>query len=337
MNFERYSGNPILSPNPANEWENLVTTNAGVWHDEESGKVYMLYRAAGDDFEHRIHLGLAVSEDGFNFERTSDQPVFSPIDDNFDGGCAEDPRIMKIGDWYYITYAYRPFPPRQYWLPENYPYYIPPSPEEFPISMKQSLTGTGLLMTKDFKKFLRAGRVTSPLVDDRDVYFLPEKVQGKWWMIHRPMQWAGEGYDTEYPTMWIASGDDMLDCRESQILITAKYDWETKIGGNTTPLKTEHGWLTLYHAVGRDKLYRVGALLLDLEDPRIVRHRTPNWLMQPETPYENEGYYEGVVFPCGKFVKDGKLFVYYGGGDKHVCLATCDFAELMDHLVACPA
>ncbi len=108
------------------------------------------------------------------------------------------------------------------------------------------------------------------------------------------------------------------------------------MGINTPPIKTPHGWLTIYHAVGPDKFYRLGALLLDLDDPGKVLHRTPDWLMQPEKDYEIEGFYRGVCFPCGAVVKDGTLFVYYGGADKCCAVATCDFGRLLDHLRACP-
>jgi len=77
-------------------------------------------------------------------------------------------------------------------------------------------------------------------------------------------------------------------------------------------------------------------MLLDLENPAWIIHRTPDWLIQPEEDYEIDGYYPGVIFPCGKLVLDGKLFVYYGGADKYVGLATCDFQELLDHLLTCP-
>jgi len=116
-----------------------------------------------------------------------------------------------------------------------------------------------------------------------------------------------------------------------------KYDWEAgKLGVNTPPIKTTHGWLTLYHAVGSDKYYRLGALLLDLKDPAKVLHRTTDWIMQPERDYEIDGYYKGCVFPCGKVVIDGTLFVYYGAADKYVALATCPLDELLEYLLSCP-
>jgi predicted GH43/DUF377 family glycosyl hydrolase len=78
-------------------------------------------------------------------------------------------------------------------------------------------------------------------------------------------------------------------------------------------------------------------VLLDLKDPARVLHRTPDWLMEPETYYEIEGFYSGAIFPCGAVVVDGTLFVYYGGGDKYCAVATCNFEEMIHHLLTCPA
>ena len=120
---------------------------------------------------------------------------------------------------------------------------------------------------------------------------------------------------------------------ESRLLIKAELGWENKkIGGNTPPIRTRDGWLTLYHAVGSDGHYRLGALLLDLNDPSRVIGRSRDWLLQPEEWYELNGYYPGVCFPCGKVIIDGTLFVYYGGADKYIGLATCQLEELLDDL-----
>lgn len=337
--LQRFDGNPILSPNPQNDWESAVTTNPGAWIDPDTNEVCLLYRAAGHDLKHQVFLGIARSKDGVHFERCSDQPVFTPSVDGFDAGCVEDPRVIRIGDTYYITYAARATPPGQYWImpPEKRDWNPEPIPEDAPWCIRENHTATGLAITKDFKTFLRPGRLTDPMVDDRDVILFPEKINGRYYMLNRPMQWAGEKYGTDYPTMWITSGDDLFNMDPPKILIKAKYDWETKIGGNTPPIRTEHGWLTLFHAVGKDKLYRLGALLLDLDDPTVVRHRTPDWILQPEEDFETKGLYNGCVFPCGKVVKDGKLMVYYGAGDVHVGLATCELSALLEHMITCPA
>lgn len=335
MHLQRYSGNPILSPNPNQEWESLVTTNPGAWFDRESHQVFLLYRAAGQDVEHRVYLGLATSSDGYHFERQS-QPVLGPSRDGFDAGCVEDPRITKMGEYFYITYACRPFPPGQYWLPLDEQEYQPPLvPPEFPLSLRENATSTGLALTKDFKEFIRAGRLTNPVEDDRDVILFPEMINGSYFMLHRPMSWLGTAYGTDHPAIWITQGSDLLQWGESKLLAKNKYVWEVKIGGNTPPIKTPEGWLTLYHAVGPDKHYRLGALLLDLHDPTRVLHRTPDWLMQPEEWYELEGPYQGVIFPCGAVVIDDTLFVYYGGADKYVGLATCSLQKLLAYLISC--
>ena len=157
--------------------------------------------------------------------------------------------------------------------------------------------------------------------------------------MHRPLEWIGDAYGTEHAAAWITSGDDLLgfDYRRSRLLIQNRYPWETaKLGINIPPIKTPHGWLTIYHALGRDKFYRLGALLLDLDDPGKVLHRTPDWLLQPEMDYEIEGFYRGVCFPCGAVVIDGTFFLYYGGGDKYCAVATCNFDQLVQHLLDCP-
>ena len=136
--------------------------------------------------------------------------------------------------------------------------------------------------------------------------------------------------------MWVSSGDDLLACRDATLLAKATFDWEHKIGGNTPPIRTARGWLTIYHAVGADKHYRLGAMLIDLDDPRKVTHRTRDWLLQPEADYELQGFYPGVCFPCGKIVIGDTLFVYYGGADKYVALATCRLEELVAYLLKCP-
>ena len=94
MKLEKFSGNPILSPNPRQAWESLVVCNPGVIHDR--GTFKMLYRAAGDDSDHVIRFGLATSKDGFHFRRAQKDPVLSPSTDGEDAGCIEDPRLSLI-------------------------------------------------------------------------------------------------------------------------------------------------------------------------------------------------------------------------------------------------
>lgn len=340
MKLQRYPGNPILRAHPEHFWEDLAVFNPAAWYDEERQEVTLLYRTAESGPEYKCWFGLARSRDGFHFERVSDEPCLSPSVEGFDGATIQDPRLVKMGDWFYVTYACRHFPFGQFWNPEVKARYARPDvPGEFPRYLRINATLTGLAMTKDFRRWIRAGWLTDPLLDDRDAILFPEKVGGKFVLMHRPLEWVGPEFGTDQACAWIKFADDLLGlpAAPSRLLIKQRYAWETfKLGINTPPIRTPHGWFTIYHAVGADKHYRLGALLLDLEDPATVRHRTPDWIMQPEADYELEGFYRGCCFPCGNVVINGRLFVYYGGADKYCCAATCDFEELLEHLRRCP-
>ncbi len=334
MKLNKSNQNPILRPHANNHWENLAVCNPGAWY--EDGTFYLLYRAAGDDEDHVIRFGLAESTDGINFERVSEEPVFEPSIDGPDSGGVEDPRIVKFGDSYYVTYAYRPFPPGRYWTFGHDEVKLPQSDEHTPKVFKENVANTGLALTKDFKNWRRLGRITQSNLDNRDVILFPEKINGKYALLHRPKEWVGEEYGCDYPSIWITFSDDMMVWNEeSELLIAGRNGtWEEKVGGNAPPLKTEEGWLVLYHGVedGGTGHYRVGAALLDLEDPTKVIARAKDWIMEPEHDYEKEGFYNGCVFPTGNIIMDDTLYVYYGGADKYVCVATCPVDELLDFL-----
>ena len=335
MKLQKYQGNPILSPLDGSPCENLVTCNPGVIYDD--GTFYMLYRAAGDDEDHVIRFGLATSTDGFHFTRASREPVFGPSADGPDSGCVEDPRIVKLGDTFYITYAYRPYAPGRYWTFPHDVVRLPACDGFAPKAWAKSLGNTGLAMTKDFRSFRRLGRLTSPVLDDRDVILFPEKVGGKFVMLHRPKDWVGASYGVSEPSIWIKFSDDLLawEDKPSTLLLTGRPNsWEEKIGGSTPPILTDEGWLMLYHGVADGGLaqYSVGALLLKADDPTVVLSRTPEPILEPELPYETEGFYNGCVFPTGNVVVDGTLYVYYGAADKHVGVATCKLDELLKYL-----
>jgi len=341
IQLHRFEGNPILTAHPDHPWEDLAVFNPAACYDEAKREVILLYRTGESGPEYKCWFGLAKSRDGLHFQRVSDTPALSPSVEGYDGATIQDPRITKMGDWFYVTYACRHYPFGQFWNPEVFKKYrTPDCPQEFPRYLRANATVTALAMTKDFKHWIRAGLLTDPLLDDRDVILFPEKIGGKFWMMHRPLEWAGPDYATEHACAWIKCADDLmgLAAAPSRQLLRNQYPWEQlKLGMNTPPIRTSQGWFALYHAVGADKHYRLGAVLLDLEDPARVLHRTTDWLMQPEADYELEGFYRGVCFPCGTVLIDDTLFVYYGGGDKVCAVATCDFGKLLGYLLTCPA
>lgn len=333
IKLKKFEGNPILLANEKNDWESLCVLNPAVWYESENDTFYMLYRAAGKDEKHYIYLGLAESKDGFNFKRKFDHPVLSPDIDNCDGGCVEDPRITKMGDWYYLTYAARPYPPGRYWLNEPQPW-IPNDIEGLDF-LTENHTATHLAISKDLIHFKKLGRMTDYRLDDRDVIIFPEKVNGKYVRLSRPMQWCGEGYENQNPATWISFADNLMEWEKPELLMQGEQWWEdAKMGGSCPPIKTEVGWLHLYHGVAsKDKAYRVGAVLLDLEQPQKIIARTKDFIMEPEFPHETDGYYNGCVFPTANVVKGDTLYIYYGAADKVICVATIKLSELLTFLV----
>jgi len=331
MKLEKYSGNPILSPNPGQSWESLAVCNPGVIYDR--GVFHMLYRCAGNDSSHIVRFGLATSKDGYNFRRSSTKPLLSPSVDGEDAGCIEDPRIVKIDGHFLITYAYRPYFPRRYWLNADNSAFNPRDRTQ-PKAFGENLTSSGLLLSQDLKTFRRLGRITDPTLDDRDVILFPEKINGKFALLRRPQQWTGAKYGTKYPAIWICFGDDLLKWGKDHLLAQGRFHWERKIGGATPPLKHKKGWLMIYHGVDAKGVYHVGAMMLDLKQPRKVIARTPEPIMSPETKHERCGLYpHGVVFPTANIVLGGKLFVYYGCADKYIGVATADFDQLVNYVL----
>lgn len=331
MKLKKYENNPILSPAHGEAWDCVSTCNPGAWY--ENGKYYLLYRGAGNDEEHYIHFGLAESSDGFNFSRYASNPVLSPGADGPDAGCVEDARIVKFDDTFFITYAYRPFPPGQYWKFGTDEVLRYSAPESAPLCIRNNITNSGIVMSKDLKSFKRLGRITKSNLDDRDVILFPEKINGRFAMLHRPKEWVGEAYGCEEPGIWISFSDDLMEWDDGVLLAKAEMDWENKIGGSTPPLKTEEGWLMLYHGLDDKRIYRVGVMLLDLYDPTIIIARTRDFIMEPEMDYELQGLYKGCVFPTGNVIVDDMLYVYYGGADKYCCVATCSVIELLDYVL----
>lgn len=334
MKLTKCEKNPILTPKKENHWENLVVCNPGAWYENDI--FYLLYRAAGDDDEHIIRFGLAISKDGINFQRVSEQPVFGPSVDGPDKGGVEDARIVKFGNEFYVTYAYRPYPPGRYWTFPHDVIALPKAGEDAPAVYRKNIANSGLAMTKDFITWQRFGRLTKTVLDDRDVILFPEKINGQYAMLHRPKQWIGEKFGTNYPAIWITFSEDLMSWEGKSHLLLAGYEgsWEEKIGGSTPPLKTDDGWLLIYHGVeNRGKgYYRVGVALLDLKDPTKVIRRCKNWIMEPEHDYEINGFYKGCVFPTGNVIVNNTLYVYYGAADKYVGLATCSLSELLNFL-----
>ena len=332
MKLKKYAQNPILAPNASLEWEDFGVLNPAVVYDEKTNKFIMLYRAVGDEYQHRIRFGLATSDDGYTFTRYSDKPVMDVNDNDPDGAGLEDPRLVLLDGRYYLTYASRTFWSGRYWLTKEerirQGVIYHEHPDSAPIFVKENSTVTYLAYTEDFLNYKRLGRITDTRYDDRDVVIFPEKINGKFVKLSRPIREYGPR------AIWITFSDDLMEWGEPQVLFLGEEWWEKeRLGAGCPPLKTPEGWLLLYHGVDSDeKIYRVGFALLDLNNPTKILAKTKDFVMEPEFDYETKGIYNGCVFPTGWVLKDGLVYIYYGSADKYVSLATAFLQDILDEL-----
>lgn len=328
IKLQRYRGNPILSPDASIPYESWGVLNPGAF--ELDGKVYLLYRAAGDAPDYTICLSLAVSENGFDFQRQRElNPVLMPTAGLYDGGCVEDARITEIEGTIYVTYACRPYPPGEYWTGK-----LQPAPADAPPEYAANRTVTALAKTSDFQTFEKLGKMVGGDVDDRDVILFPGRVARRYAIVRRPSTWHGPGTPFQKPSMWLSFSDDLLHWNDHRPLAGPVEEWEAlKIGASTPPIETDHGWFFLYHGVGEDRVYRAGMMMLDRDQPERIIARYPYPILEPQDPWEREGVFPNVVFPTGHVLRDDTLLVYYGGGDKVCCVASASFSQLVDELM----
>jgi len=167
--------------------------------------------------------------------------------------------------------------------------------------------------------------LTPPGFDDKDTCIFPEKIGGKYFIAHR----VGEEICGDYLKSLDFRKDFVKKC--IRIIGPRVNSWDSaKVGIAAPPIKTKYGWLLLYHGVSKShNTYRVGAVLLGLEDPTVVLARTTDPIFEPEEQYEKVGIVNNVVFPCGMVEKGGILYVYYGGADTVLGVATIKIANLL--------
>ena len=186
------------------------------------------------------------------------------------------------------------------------------------------------------------GPITSDRMNDCNIILFPEKVGGRYVLLHRPTPYEPLPEDcVRHPErrgqICMSFSDDLLHWGGTRVVARPEFPWENmKIGGSVPPIRTREGWLTLYHGVQgrstRSMVYRVGVMLLDLEKPWRVIARSPHFIMEPEEPYEKHGTVPNVVFPNGTAVIGGKLHIYYGGADTVCAVATVPLADLLDYV-----
>lgn len=301
MKLQRHPQNPLLLPDPTSHWECYNVFNPGVLY--HNGLFHMLYRAQGLDWISRI--GYAVSADGIHWNRMR-QPVLEPIDGSDSRGL-EDPRVVEINGTFYMTYtAYG---------------------REYQGAGKPTHSGGGVLPMIARSQNLITWERIGPIVrgeDNKDHVLFPRKLGGRFTAFHR-----------RWPNVWIAYSDDLLTWPEEWMAPVygprPENDWDFRsVGSNGVPIETAEGWLVINHGYNQEHIYMMGVALLDLEDPTRVIHRPKSPIFWPEELWELRGDVPNVVFSSANPVVDDTVYVFYGGGDHVIGLATCPLADLLD-------
>ena len=321
MKLIRFKNNPIISPK-GDDWEACATFNPAAFYKD--GKIHVLYRACGDYLKYAANLGYATFDKNMNLIERADEPIFK-IDKKVWEFTIEDARICEIEEEFFLTYVVSPTP-------------FCPGPVRVRLGIpkpEQSYAYTALARGKDLFNLERQGVITPFGVGERDTLFYPEKIGNRYAVIHRPDNWVGSEYGTDAPGIWFAYyNEEGRNLSGHKLMMETKDGWESKkIGAGPPPIKTDEGWLLLYHGVDEKNIYRAGAALFDIDEPWKMIARTPKPILEPEEDYERVGDVPDVVFPEGNFVIDGELIVIYGAADKYCCAAKIDLSELIGYLL----
>ena len=304
LRLQRAEENPIIQPIKEHPWESKATFNAGALYLQ--GRVHIIYRAMSED--NTSVFGYATSRDGLHIDYRSPEPIYTPRQEFEQKGC-EDPRLTMIGSRIYMVYTA----------------YNGKNPSRVAVSF---------ISVENFLKrkwhWSKPVLITPPEFDNKDAFLFPKEFDGKYICVHR----LGNCIDYDFCSSLNFKGNVWLE--EHRWIERRKGWWDSeKVGAAAPPIKTREGWVMLYHGMSEDRVYRVGAVLLDLKNPVKILARTIYPIFEPEAQYEREGQVPNVVFPCGNVLLGSELYVYYGGGDSVVGVATVKIKELLKILKLC--
>lgn len=244
------------------------------------------------------HLRLLFSDDGKNFKESEIYPsIFG--EGEYESYGIEDCRVSQLDDTYYLTYT----------------------------MVSSNGVGVGLRTTKDWKNFEKKGMIFSP--HNKDCAIFEEKIKDKFFALHRPSSpELGGNY------IWLSESPDGIHWGNHRCIAKTregKFD-SKRLGAGAAPIKTEKGWLMIYHGATERNRYCLGAILLDLEHPSKVIARSEEPIMEPIAEYERTGFFGDVIFTNGHIVKGDKIEMYYGAADEFVGLATFSIKEILKTL-----
>lgn len=306
--FTRSPSNPILTPSER-WWETRSVFNPGVV--KMDGRLALVYRAVGGDGLSRF--GLAWTRDGETIEQRLELPFYeAALGDAWARLGVEDPRITPLDGQYYLTYCKASVDtaetPPLHW-------------ETAPFRVR-----TGIGVTDDFRSMREVASLL-PATNTKDGVLFPERIGGKYAALVR-----------EYPNIQYLTSPDLHDWSEPvTVMECIPGTWEgERIGAGPPPIRTPWGWLLLYHGneylrmPENKRMYCMGLVVLDAEDPTTVLYRHPEPILRPEAPYEVAGPVGNVVFGTGLVELGDRFLLYYGAGDGVIGVAKAEKAAVYD-------
>jgi beta-1,2-mannobiose phosphorylase / 1,2-beta-oligomannan phosphorylase len=254
------------------------------------GLFHMFYRAQGLNYVSCI--GYAVSQDGVHFNKLR-EPILSSHGREENRGV-EDPRITYLPEEHRFIMAYTAYSD---------------------LGITPMFAESRNLIT-----WTRLGALVRG-EDNKDHVIFPKKVNNHYVSFHR-----------RPPSIGLATSEDMNDWDlHGPVLEPRTNSWDClRVGAGGVPIETEEGWLVIYHAYDYEHIYRLGACLLDLEEPQRVIYRSSNYFMEPQEIWEMKGDVPNVVFSCANPLVNGEIYLYYGGADRMIGLATANLQEVID-------
>ena len=288
----RLSERPVLSPQ-SDGWESAGTFNPAVV--ERGEKITMLYRA--QDKQGTSRLGYAESVGGIHFTRR-DQPVLSPEAPYEKDGGVEDPRLVKFGDTYYLTYT----------------------------GYNKKDAQLCLATSKDLIHWNRRGVIIPANKGNWNVKWtksgaiVPQKINDKYWMYF--LGTSADGKDQA----GLASSPDLLHWTEATkmpVLPVRPGHFDSRVAEpGPAPLVTTGGIILIYNGADDNLVYRTGVAEFDLKDPSKLIWRSDEPIFAPEKEWEKVGQVPNVVFVEGMIRRGNSWLFYYGGADKYVGVAS---------------
>lgn len=293
----RYENNPIIDLENSEFWH--VYNSAVVIKD---GKYTGVFRC--EEKNGRPDLFMGYSNDGVNWDIETERIVMYNEDGSvFTYPYAYDPRVVGIDGVYYIIFC-------------------------------ADIQGPDIYIAKttDFKRFDMIP--TGFLPFNRNGSLFPEKIDGKYYMLSRP-----DPSGTSYGNIWISESEDLVHWGNHKLVMKNFYlgdnFWERiKIGAGPIPIKTERGWILIYHGVQatcNGLNYSIGVALLDLNDPSKVLKRADRYVLTAEKDYERCGFTPNVCFPCSALCNSkGQVTIYYGVADTNMAIAFTTVDKLLE-------